>query len=166
MRTGVSCFAWFAVMSLSFCILANVEGQTQSGKSDPWKQLTGKWKCEGAWVHGQAMPKQVVAKMQLEMSKGKFVAQTMVGQQKGELAFVGKPSNKKLKISTVIPDRLGGQPKKSTMNCMYKFEKGVLVIVYSSDEKFPTEFKSTESNKYLLVHYRKVASTKTDSKKK
>ena len=139
----------------------------QQKKTEPWQELTGNWQCEGAWVQGKSMPKEVIAKTQLQMGKGTFVAQTMVGRQTGSLSFVGDPSKRQLKISTTVPPKKPeDKPTTSTMNCMYKLEGGRLVIVYSVDEKFPTEFKSTEKNGYLLIHYRKVIAKKADSKKK
>ena len=156
----VSC----AVFGLFVCTATNVWGQDK-GKADPWSELTGKWVCESGWVQGKAMPKEVTSKMQLVLTRGRFVAQTMVGEQKGTLAFAGDPSQRRLKISTTVKGA-DGNPVTSTMNCMYKLDKGMLVIVYSVDEKFPTKFESTEKNQYLLVNYRKVAGKKTDSKKR
>lgn len=134
------------------------ESKQDSKQTDEkaWKPLVGKWDCKSAVIGGQAIPKETIKKTKLEMTPGRYLAQTAAGEQKGKIKLIETESAKQMKIESYIND------KQVTFLTIYKFEKDELVLCYSFGDKFPTEFKSTAENGFLLARYAKAAKQKKD----
>jgi hypothetical protein len=92
------------------------------------------------------------------LSPGRFVATTRAGEQKGDIELTSTDQQKRL----IISQEMNGQ--KARIKAIYKIENGTMVMAYDSSGDYPTEFKSTAENKYVVLNYARPAKSKPASR--
>lgn len=116
--------------------------------ADEIKDLNGTWLPQEGMAQGQNLPDDFIKKSKLVMTDGKYqVTLDNAEIDKGKVTVDDKKSPKQM---TIVSEQ------GMTIRAIYEFKADSLKVCYETKEmKYPTEFKSTAENKWLLITYKR-----------
>lgn len=145
----------FAVLLLCIFTTSNVFAQDQ---------LDGDWSLTRGEIAGEKVTKDILDKMKLKITRGKFDAKSGDSVSKGMISIESRgrgPVQALFKIDN-------GDDSGREIRALYQLTGNTLKIAFSQSDEYPDGFRSTNSNNVVLLSYKndkpKTAS-KLDSRK-
>ncbi|MEM9411614.1 MAG: hypothetical protein AAGA30_10900 [Planctomycetota bacterium] len=121
------------------------------GTEKLWAQndLAGEWSPQLGRINGQPVPVSQLGQMKLKVTGTSFEATS------GGMTSSGRIS----KVNGSLPAQAtfiieSGADAGRQVKAIYEVGRGIMKIAFSQSDEFPTEFKSSEENRYLVVNYR------------
>ncbi|HEV3143776.1 MAG TPA: TIGR03067 domain-containing protein [Gemmataceae bacterium] len=137
---------------LTLCLFVLPLALPALARADEPKEAKGVWVPTEMTVAGQALPAEQLSALKLTIGDGKY---------KAEVNNEGTDSGTYTIDSTKKPGRLeitstDGANKGKKMLAIWELSGDTMKVCYDLEGKdYPTEFKSTKENKYLLAVYKK-----------
>lgn len=122
-------------------------------KFDP-KKLDGSWVPESALLAGQAMPDEVIKSITLTLKGDKYTVELGGQTDAGEVKVDAKAKPAAMDITGKVGPNAG-----KTIKAIFELSGDTLKVCYTFEGTTrPTEFKSTQENKFFLVTYKRKKS--------
>ncbi len=123
--------------------------------------INGEWTVNRAIVAGELVDAALLSSMSLKIDGNGFDAKSGEGNSKGTIAEEGSDGRRiKMVLKIESGDDAGREIK-----AIYQLNRSNLKIVFSQDDQFPNDTRSTAENRFVVVSYNKKKSDVANSNK-